>query len=264
MRPGVLWHAYLWSAVVGQAVRRDLQFRSQAYLTAATSVAELGLGMIPVLILTGADGGAGQWSSTTGLVVVGIFGMATGLMDCFVTPNLRKFDSYIRRGDLDLILLRPVIAPLYCLLRWVEPAELGRVVVGAGLVMAGVIGGDLSVSPSSAATASTMGVLGIIGFSLTWANLVMLAFWAESAEPVNDVAVQLRGAGQYPNSYFPGWARTLLMTVAPASLMGAYPAAVAVGREDFLPWLTVLVLAGVGLTLLHWRLALRTYDSASS
>ncbi len=90
MRPGVLRHAYLWSDVVGQAVRRDLQFRSQAYLTAATSVAELGLGMIPVLILTGADGGAGQWSSTTGLVVVGIFGMATGLMDCFVTPNLRK------------------------------------------------------------------------------------------------------------------------------------------------------------------------------
>lgn len=264
MRPGVLRHVLLWSDVVGQAVRRDLQFRSQAYLTAATSVAELGLGMIPVLILTSADAGAGQWSSTMGLVVVGTFGMATGLMDCFVTPNLRKFDSYIRRGDLDLILLRPVAAPLYCLLRWVEPAELGRVVAGAGLVVAGVTVGQLSVSPTGATTAGAIGVLGIVGFSLTWANLVMLAFWVESAEPVNDVAVQLRGAGQYPNSYFPGWARTLLMTVAPASLVGAYPAAVAVGHVRFVPGLLALIFVGAGLTFLHWRLALRSYNSASS
>jgi len=138
------------------------------------------------------------------------------------------------------------------------------VVAGAGLVVAGVIGGQLSVSPTGVITAGSIGVLGIMGFSLTWANLVMLAFWAESAEPVNDVAVQLRGAGQYPNSYFPGWARTLLMTVAPASLVGAYPPAVAVGGERFLPGLLALILVGAGLTFLHWRLALRSYNSAGS
>lgn len=264
MRPGVCRHAYLWSDVIGQAVRRDLQFRSQAYLTLATSVAELALGMIPVLILVSADEGTAQWGSTTGLVVVGIFGMATGLMDCFVSPNLKKFDSYIRRGNLDLILLRPVNAPLYCLLRWVEPAELGRVVAGAGLVVAGVVGGELSISPTNAATAGVIGLLGIVVFSLTWTNLVMLAFWVDSAEPINDVAVQLRGAGQYPNNYFPGWARTLLMTVAPASLLGAYPAAVAVGAERFLTELIALVLVAAGITFGHWRLGLRTYDSASS
>ncbi len=216
-------HVGLWSDVFAQAVRRDLQFRSQTYTNAASGVAELLLGMVPVLIITNVGGASGGWTGPLGIAVVGMFGLTTGLMDCFVSPNLRKFDSYVRRGDLDLILIRPVNAPLYAALRWVEPAELGRSLAGLGLLSTGLFAAGVTLTPSGVASALGWAIVGLVAYSTLWANLVFMAFWVESAEPINDVAAQLRTAGQYPVAYFPQWARTGLGSIIPASLLAAVP-----------------------------------------
>jgi ABC-2 type transport system permease protein len=265
MRSTVCRHLALWGDVTAQAVRRDLQFRSQTYLTLVTTVAELMLGMIPVLVLSqAADRTAGGWGSAEGLVAVGVFGATTGLMDCFVSPNLRRFDLNIRRGDLDLILLRPVSAPLFTFLRWVQPAELGRVVTGVIVATIGLRLGGHGIGLSEMATAGTLALAGLVAFSLVWVNLVMLAFWVDSVEPVNDVAVVAREAGQYPLAYFPGPARLLLVTAAPVGLLASVPAAAMLGQRTGLLLAALTVAALTVLTSLHWRAAIRQYNSASS
>ena len=140
-------YARLWWACLRQAIRRDLQFRSQTLINAVASIGELGLGLIPVLILTGTSASAVGWNGPLTLVVVGLYGACTGLMDCFVAPNLRRIDGYVRKGDLDLILVRPVNAQLFATLRWMGPAELGRVVTGLGLAAAGAHAAHLSLTP---------------------------------------------------------------------------------------------------------------------
>ncbi len=256
-------YARLWWACLRQAIRRDLQFRSQTLINAVASIVELGLGLIPVLILTGTSASAVGWNGPLTLVVVGLYGACTGLMDCFVAPNLRRIDGYVRKGDLDLILVRPVNAQLFAALRWMGPAELGRVVTGLGLAAAGAHAAHLSLTPGLVIRAGVWVAIGFVGFSLLWANLVYLAFWIESAEPINEVAIQLREAGKYPLTYFPKSVQLVLATVVPAGLIAAVPADVLTGTAASLSLGVLLLAVGLALTVLHWNVASRRYSSAS-
>jgi ABC-2 type transport system permease protein len=257
-------HLLLWGDCFVQAIRRDLQFRTQAFLNVLSSLAELGLGVIPVLILTAEAGAASGWNGPLAVAVVGGYGVCSALIDCFVAPNMRRIDSYVRRGDLDLILIRPVSAPLYSALRWSEPAELGRAVAGAGLLAAGLATAPVDVTPATAIVAAVWSVIGMTGFALLWANLAYLAFWVQSAEPVNDIALQLRDAGKYPMVYFPRPVRLLLHTVVPAGLIAAVPVQVLTGETTAVAAGLAGLSAAAVLTGVHWRLALRRYVSASS
>lgn len=256
-------HLRLWGAVLGQGVRRDLQFRSQAGLSLLTSLAELALGLVPVLIVTTSTAADDPDAVAHGIVLVGFFGITTGLMDCLVTPNLRSFDTTVRRGDLDLVLLRPVTAPLYCFLRRVEPAEAGRALAGLGMVAVGLAATARGLDIGTLLEAVLLAALGVVAFSLFWANLVMLAFWVESAEPINDVASQLRTAGQYPLRNFPAWTRLALLTITPAGLLSSHPVDVLAGGSSYVLLLAAAVATGAALTALHWRSAIRRYSSAS-
>ncbi|MEV6285904.1 ABC-2 family transporter protein [Kribbella sp. NPDC051770] len=256
MTPRLFW------ACLKQAIRRDLQFRSQTAINAFSSVGDLILGVVPVLILT--DAGGTTWSGPLAVAVVGLFGISTGLMDCFVRPNLAKMHSYVRQGDLDLILIRPVNAQLFSGLRWMEPAELGRVLSGAAMVAVGLHLADARPDAALAVQAVAWAVIGFAGFSLLWANLAYSAFWFESAEPVNDIAAQVREAGKYPISYFTGTARLILITLAPAGLVAAVPVETLTGTATSLLLAIPALAAGLVLTKLHWHLASRRYSSASS
>jgi ABC-2 type transport system permease protein len=256
MTPRLFW------ACFRQAIRRDLQFRSQTAINAFSSIGDLVLGVVPVLILTGAGGTA--WTGPLAVVVVGIFGISTGLMDCFVKPNLAKMHTYVRQGDLDLILIRPVDAQLFATLRWMEPAELGRVLSGAAMVAVGLHLADLEPDAGLVVQAVAWAAIGFVGFSLLWANLAYSAFWFESADPINEIAAQLREAGKYPISYFTGAARLVLMTLAPAGLVAAVPVETLTGTASPLLLALPALAAGLLLTKFHWHLASRRYSSASS
>lgn len=256
-------YARLWWACLRQAIRRDLQFRSQTIINAVASTGELVVGLVPVLILTDTSAAAVGWNGPLTLVVVGLYGACTGLMDCFVAPNLRRIDAYVRKGELDLILVRPVNAQLFASLRWMGPAELGRVAAGLAMAAAGAHAAHLSLTPGLLLRAGIWVAIGFVGFSLLWANLVYLAFWVDSAEPINEVAIQVREAGKYPLAYFPKSIQVVLATIVPAGLIAAVPAKVLTGTATTLSLGVLLLAAGFALTVLHWQLASRRYSSAS-
>lgn len=262
----VVRHLRLWRQAFVQAVARDLQFRAQAVTTMVTSVLDLGLSLIPVLVLVGFGGTRAGWSPSLAVAVVGAYGIGASLIDCFVAPNLQRMDPYIREGELDLVLIRPVSAPLYTALRWIQPAELSGVFTGLVLLVAGLVVSGTTVTFLGVLAGLAWMLLGMLAFSLFWANLSYLAFWMSGSGPVSDVASMLREAGQYPLTYFPRAARVVFATVIPAGLMGTVPVQAVTGSAIGW-WLPVacaaVVLAGV-FTFGHWRIALRQYASASS
>jgi ABC-2 type transport system permease protein len=259
-------HLLLWKQCLAQAVRRDLQFRAQALTTAVTAAVDLTLALVPVLILTSATAGRGGWSGPLSIAVVGAYGVGSSLIDCFVAPNLARMDSYVRRGDLDLVLIRPVCAPLYTALRWIQPSELSGALTGAALLLTGLHLARQPVSAPAALAATAWLILGVVAYSLFWANLSYLSFWLGSAEPANEIAVQLRGAGQYPLTYYRRTARLVFISLIPAGLIGSVPVASIVGSVS-VTWLAVAAGGCAGatvVTVLHWKLALTHYSSASS
>ncbi|MGP3967680.1 ABC transporter permease [Streptomyces sp. 6N223] len=253
----------VWGKLFRQALMRDLQFRSQAWMHLAASVGELITGILPVLILTryaGSDPAISQAS----ILTVGIFAITTGLMDCFVSPGLRRFDVAIRQGELDLAIIRPVPTFFYAVMRWVQPAELGKCLTGIAILVVATRTFDLDLDPYVVVSVLVWAFVGTVAYCAFWAILTFLAFWVRSIEPVNDLAAAWRGSGQYPRQFFPRTFQIILVSFAPAALNGSYPAEQLLNPTASLALAPVVLFASFSFTALTWRQGLVRYNSASS
>ena len=259
-------HLLVWWQVTALAIRRDLQFRSQAVATMISSFAELGLALVPVMLVASIAGAASGWSAPLALAVSGAYGISAAVLDCFVSPNCARMDRYVREGELDLLLMRPVRTGFLAAVRWVAPSELAAVLPGVGLLTAGLLLAGARPDAADLALAAGWAVVGTVAFACLWLNLSYLAFWMDGSEPVHVVVLSLRTAGQYPRSYFPRPIRVVLATVLPAGLLGPVPVEALLGGGS--PALLAVAVAGLvvvgGVTALHWTVALRHYSGAST
>lgn len=254
----------LWRAVLVQALRRDLQFRAQAWATGVVALAELAVGLVPVLLISRAAPTINGWTSGQLIAVAGCYQIVQSALSAFVAPNVFRLSEYVQRGDLDAMLVRPVDAQWLTCFRWWQPAALTGALAGAGLVVVGLAGEEPGVG----------GVLqallwlgcGYVLLAAVWTNLAYLAFWWEAATFVHDLVLETFGAGRYPVTFFPSLVRAVFVFVVPVAvattlpvqaLVGSVPGDVAAGVIG----LTVLFVVG---TRCHWLLAVRRYASASS
>ena len=167
-------HLLVWWQASVQAIRRDLQFRSQAVATLLTSIVELGLALVPVLILASVAGTASGWSAPLALAVSGAYGISAAVLDCFVGPNCARMDRYIREGELDLLLMRPVRTGFLAAVRWVAPSELAAMVPATGLLVIGLRLAEVRPSAASVTLAAGWALVGMTAFAFLWLNL---SYW---------------------------------------------------------------------------------------
>lgn len=253
----------VWVGLFRQAVMRDLQFRSQAWMHLFASVGELIVGILPVLILT-SYAGHDPMISRASVLTVGIFAVTTGLMDCFATPGLRRFDLAVRRGELDLAIIRPVPTLFYAVLRWIQPTELAKCLTGVVILVVATQVYDLDVHPHAVASTLVWALVGSVAYCTFWADLAFLAFWLRSVDPINDLAAAWRGSGQYPRQFFPRTFQIILVSFAPAALSGSYPAEQLVEPTTTLILAPIVLIAACSLTAFIWRHGLVRYNSAST
>ncbi|HEU5485842.1 MAG TPA: ABC-2 family transporter protein [Microlunatus sp.] len=260
------WRRYaaLWRAVVVQAIRRDLQFRAQAWATGMVALAELAVGLVPVLLIGQSAPDINGWTASQLLAVAGCYQVAQSLLSVFVAPNVMRLSEYVQRGELDGMLLRPVDAQWLTSFRWLQPAALTGALAGSGLVVVGLFGESFSLP--RAALALLCFVCGCVLLGAVWTNLAYLAFWFEAANFVHDLAIETFSAGRYPVTLFPSLVRAVLVFVVPVGIASTLPIQLVVADASPYLGLVAVGLAALflALTRLHWRLAVRRYASASS
>jgi ABC-2 type transport system permease protein len=99
-----------------------------------------------------------------------------------------------------------------------------------------------------------------------WSALVYLAFWFTSVAPLPMLARDAMDAGRFPLAFYPVAVRAMLGFVVPVGFATTFPVEALAGRASW--W---LVAAGIGLAAVavallraYWRVAVRSYSSASS
>jgi ABC-2 type transport system permease protein len=247
-------HGRIWRAVAVQALKRDAQFRTQAWTTALVALAEIATGLIPVLLIIRSSPQVGGWTGGQIIAVTGMFQVAMGLVNAFVAPNLTRIDQYVREGELDTILIWPPV----------QPASLTGALAGSALIVVGLWGTPLA--PLDVLAALLIFACGLATISAIWANLAYLAFWFEAASYIHNLVLSALSAGRYPVAFFPSAIRVVLIFVVPIGAATTLPVqfvshGVDPGLLGGVAGTTVVIVA---LTRLHWRLALGRYSSASS
>ncbi len=259
-------HARLWRACLALALVRETQFRVNIMTTVAIGFVQVAIGLIPILLLYSYTSEVRGWSQAEVIVLLGFQGTMTGLLSMFVGRNMWAMTDYVTKGELDLLLIRPVNTQFHITTRWIRPDQAFNVL--AGLVVAGV---------GLARDGATPGVLDVIqavivflaGFVLVacvWAALSYMAFWTHSVSTVIMFFQDVMQAGRYPVTFFPGAVRVLFTALVPLAFATTFPAQAITGGISW--WLVsgsvAFAAIVVGLLRLLWRHAIRRYSSASS
>ena len=259
-------HVRLWRRFFAQAVVRETQYRAHFLTTLLVGLVQLGLGIVPTLLLFGFTAEVHGWSRAEVIALVGVYQIVTGLIATFVAPNLNRMTTYLTEGELDSVLLRPVSSQFYLTLRWINVAELTNVASGIVVLVIGLVQSDLRPGFGQVVQAVVLVGCGLVLLTAVWSAMSFLAFWLQSVNPIGFVFLNLMEAGRYPLVFFPAAVRTFLTFAFPVAFATTFPVRALAGDLGWEPVALGVALAIVaqGLVRLVWRRGLLTYSSASS
>jgi ABC-2 type transport system permease protein len=262
-------HARLWRAFVAISLVREVQFRANALATLLVGVAQLVVSLVPILLIFSFTGAVHGWSQADVLVVAGFQQAIVGLLAAFIIPNMNRISEYVERGDLDVLLIRPVNAHVLVATRWVRPAELFSVLSGFGLIAIGLIHRGTMPSAIGIVQALVLFAAGFVLLASAWSVVATCAFWTSSMSAGTMVFGDLMEPGRYPVAFFPRAIQVFLVAVVPWAFASTFPAeALTHGLAGWgwsvAPLAIAFAVVAVAGSHAFWNRAIRRYSSASS
>lgn len=250
----------------GTSLASQLEYQANALIELVAMLANLA-GSLLVLWLFYRQGVAlGGWSWHAAQVVLGAYTVLAGLTSSLLQPNLSRIVTHVQEGTLDFVLLKPIDSQFWLSLRSFSAAGLPEVGLGVALMLWAALRerGTLPLQALPQA-ALALAAAATILYAL-WFMLATTAIWFVKTWNATEVLRAALTAGRYPIGAFPPALRTLFTVVLPVAFLTSVPAEVLLGRSSAL-WLaaTVAVAAlALAISRAFWRLALRSYTSASS
>jgi len=256
----------LWRRFAIIALVREAEYRANFLIGVGEGVVQLALAVVTFLLLYHFTNTVAGWTQAQALVLVGVYRIVDGLIGLQIAPNMLAISGYIRRGEMDFLLLRPVSGQFLVSLRMLELPEAVNVVIGLALT---VYAGNLAHvqwTIVSVAAALTFGLCGLAVLYALWFLTVTLSFWLVQVDSLDTLFYSLFETARYPVSFFKGLVRALLTFAVPVAFATTFPAQALLGNADprLLPVGLVLAAAALAATHLFWTYAVRRYSSASS
>jgi ABC-2 type transport system permease protein len=205
------------------------------------------------------------WSFDEVLLIYGLLTIGESITHMFA-DNLWTIGNYVRHGDFDRFLVRP-IDPLFHLLadRFCHDG-IGNFVTGGVLV--GIAMHNLGI-PLTVLNALYL-VMTVLSGGLIFIALNVITatsvFWMVESIPVTQMVYTMNEFAKYPLSIYQGGIRILLTWIIPYGFVSFYPASYLLGRDvGPMVWLSpvvALVLSGVAYRF--WLFGLRHYSGTGS
>lgn len=247
-------------------VRASLEYRADFLVGLLSTVFMQGAQILALFLVMRQIPALKGWSIDELLLMFGLITVARSLNHMFGDNLWRLGWLYVRTGDFDRYLLRPVnplfhfIADRFC------QDGVGYLLVGVALIVKASLGLGLVWTPLTVLTA----LLATLGGALIFFSINLItassAFWITESLPVTLGVFMTHEVAQYPLNLY-GRGVTLILTfVLPYGLISYYPAQ-AIARGEFGPLAWGAPLAGGVLLALGtacWTAGLRRYGSAGS
>ncbi len=246
------------------SVQAELEYRVNFIMSALT--ASLGLlgGIFGVSLFYQRDQAFSGWTFDEALIVLGVFTLLTGFSAALLVPNLSKIVDHVESGTLDFILLKPIDSQLHVSVRAFSLWGIPDVALGVGLIVYGGWSAGITV-PRVLLFGGALGCAALLLYGL-WFLLASTSIWFIRVYNAAEVLRGLLEAGRFPIAAYPAGVRVFFTFVVPVAFMTTTPASILVGRASFeqVGWALVAALVAFGLSRTVWKVALRSYTSASS
>ncbi|HEX4926271.1 MAG TPA: ABC-2 family transporter protein [Bdellovibrionales bacterium] len=208
----------------------------------------------------------GGWSIGHARIFLGILFVVDAVWMILFSENLDRFSEKVRRGDLDLLLAKPVDSQFIMSFQKIGTAFIGNLMIAVGWLVwsLSVFDGDVPLS-----RLLWLVVLIPCGVAIMYMNRFMFSVTAlvlTRAENLQHLWHQFHKLGTRPDTMYPIWLRYMVLSVLPVAFIASVPARAILDAPDYrlIAGAVVMAFLCILLTKIVWKFALKHYSSASS
>lgn len=191
------------------------------------------------------------------------------MLDCvwmtFFNENFDKFSELVKRGDLDLLLTKPIDAQFMISLRRANPIYFFNFLLVSVYFIWALQGLDRSIPLLSAVKYLFLLVCGLAALYSLRMFFAVLVLIVHNAQNLTYVWYQFYRLGTRPHSIYPTWLRLVVTLILPVGLIVSVPSYHLLFESDETLWTTpVIAFLLIALSRWAWLKGLEKYASASS
>ena len=204
------------------------------------------------------------WAIEETRVFMGVLFVTDCLYMLFFSENLDRLGEKVRRGDLDLLLMKPVNSQWMLSCQKVSVAYLGNLLISSGWLIFAL--SRVSIDPWRILYLLPMIPIGLIlVYSIRFMTSAT-ALYLTRADAVTYIWYQVYRLGTRPDTIYPTALRYAVLSVLPIAFLASVPTQVILGRATPFVLIYGALLATLFLLASRfvWHQGLKRYSSASS
>lgn len=256
----------LWLSFLKMSAMADMEYRTNIVLRVIGEFTWYALQLSVFEVLYTHTNSISGWDVWDMRVFMGSLFVSDVIFMILMHENMDHLWSVVRKGDLDMYLVKPVNSQFMVSFRKVGVSYFINLALTSGYLIWAA--SHLS-RPISLAQVATFVVMIFLGVAIVYSIRFMFATLTvvlQDAGNIQFIWYQLYRLGTRPDPIYPSMLRVLVLTLFPVAFMASVPSRVLV---EGLQWEYLLAapLGAFGLVILSnflWEKALRTYASASS
>jgi ABC-2 type transport system permease protein len=207
----------------------------------------------------------GGWTLYEYFILVGSFQIIGAFVLTMFFKNIFGMPEYVRKGELDFFLLKPVNSQFMLTTRYLSFTEFPNAISGIVLLVIGIVNLNLTIEWWRWLLYPVFLACGVIIAYSIWFMLTLPCIWWVRNE-LQEFFFGLFEIGRYHPSMFSGIVKGILIYVIPVGVIASTPADLLLNR---LSWEAGLWAVGIAAGLLFisnrfWRFAQSHYYGASS
>lgn len=258
-------HARLFKALALASFQADLEYRANFISRIATDIVWYAAQILTFETLFLHTANIGGWNAPQMRVFLGTLFVADALYMIFFHDNMQEFPEKVRKGDLDLLLMKPVSSQFFMSLQRIATALVGNLLIGLGWLTwalwhledfnPGRLLWLVILIPS--------GVLVLYTIRIMMATMSIIFTRSDSLQYL---WFQFYKLGMRPDSLYQPWLKYMLMSFLPVLVIAAIPARALTQKPEPGLYLYSVLLCSFLLWVSgrFWRYALSKHTSASS
>jgi ABC-2 type transport system permease protein len=262
----------IYSRLLGAQVRGQASYRTSFAFDLVANAMIPAVELLSILALFHVTRTLGGFSTSEVVVMYGLAATAFSLADLAV-GNIEKIRDYVRRGQLDAVLVRPMSVLGQLLALDFAPRRTARIAVAFTTLAVALNRSGIAPSPSHLALLGSTLACGAVFFAAVFVSTATVAFWwIDSGEFANGFTYGGRDFTSYPITVYNGPFRLLFAYGLGFAFVAYAPTVALLGRRDptglpaFSGWLGTPLAASVLVVVaaLLWRSGVRHYRSTGS
>jgi len=249
----------LWLAFFKNCFQRELEFKAQFFGKITVELFFLFSQVLTFVAFFSASPKLGSWTFSEIQLFLGSLFVIDGFFMLLTHDNMNKFNSYIKLGELDFHLLRPVNSLFMSLFRFCNFVGFINLAFGIALLY---LSGKISFSTNTLLLFYHY----IIGFLIVFSlNIIVcsVTFWTQQATSLVWLFAEFYQFSFRPDELYPSIVRKIILFVFPAAFIVSVPVKLYLGKIDGTLWHslpTVVALVFLAASIGIWKLSLKKYE----